>query len=271
MASAAKLGCQYSAGKVSGWLRLNLRFKPDWKSSVLVLLVLPILLWLGFWQLQREQEKLQILAHFQARLAETPVAIEQLAAQDDLAWQQVKLQGKFDAERIYLLDNQIRSGRVGFDVLQLFRVTGAQMLVWVNRGWVAGKRLRSELPDVNTPVDQITVTGYVYVPAGTAFSLKDDTPADDRSCAAAETWPCVIQNVNVARLATGVDTREAFAQVVRLSDDSPAALQADWPTISVQPAKHRGYAVQWFSMAVALLVFYVWHSSNLSQILRARN
>ncbi|MGI9288471.1 MAG: SURF1 family protein [Pseudomonadales bacterium] len=240
------------------------QFTPDWKSSVLVLLLLPLLVGLGFWQLQREQEKLQILARFQARLAETPAAIESLAAQDDLGWRRVKLSGRFDTERIYLLDNQIRQGRVGFDVLQPFAVSGGHMLVWINRGWMAGNRLRSELPVVHTPTGQMEVNGYIYIPSGKAFSLEDV------GSAASQVWPRVIQNVSVAEFAAGANAEQVFAHVVRLSDNSPAALRADWPTISVQPAKHRGYAVQWFAMAAALLLFYVLHSSNLSQMLRAR-
>ena len=263
MPFAEKYFTHYSVASSSGCLILALHFKPDWKSTVLVLLLLPLLLWLGFWQLQREQEKLEILAQFQTRLNEVPVAMERLAAQDDLAWRRVSLQGKFDAERIYLLDNQIRAGTVGFDVVQLFRVN-VDLLVWLNRGWVAGKRLRSELPAVSTPPGEIDVNGYIYVPDGKAFSLEDD------SSPIAQSWPRVIQTVTVPELAAGTDTSQVFAHVVRLSDNSPATLQADWPTISVQPAKHRGYAVQWFCMAAALLLFYILHSSNLSQILRAR-
>ncbi len=271
MVSAAKIVGQYNAGGVSRCLSLRLIFKPDWKSSALVLLLLPLLLWLGFWQLQREQEKLQILAQYEARLAEAPAALERLANQDDLAWRRVKLEGTFDAERVYLLDNQIRSGQVGFDVLQLFEVSDNQLLVWINRGWVAGKRLRSELPAVVTPPGPMRVNGYVYVPEGKAFSLEDDAPVNATSSAAARRWPRIIQRVTVPTLAAGVNASEVFEHVVRLSENSPAALQADWPTISVQPAKHRGYAVQWFCMAVALLLFYLWHSSNLSQTLRARH
>lgn len=243
---------------------MALHFKPDWKSSVLVLLLLPLLLWLGFWQLQREQEKLEILDQFQNRLSEAPIAMQRVDSQSELAWQRVKLQGEFDAERIYLLDNQIRAGRVGYDVVQLFRIS-AGLWIWVNRGWVAGKRLRSELPAVNTPPGEIVVNGYIYVPDGKAFSLEDD------SNQLTQRWPRVIQSVAVSELRAGVDASQVFKHLVRLNDNSPAALQADWPTTSVQPAKHRGYAVQWFCMAAALLLFYVWHGSNLSQILRSRH
>lgn len=242
-----------------------LRFHPDWKTSLFVLLLLPLFIALGFWQLQREQEKEQILARYQARLAEAPIAIESLARQHDLAWRRVTLTGEFAADRTYLLDNQTRQGRVGFDVLQPFTVSTGQLVVWVNRGWLQGTRLRSELPRVQTPAGPVAVSGYIYVPNGKAFSLEGADSAPGRG------WPRVIQSVNVAALDAGVyGNKQVFNHIVRLSNESPAALQADWPTISVRPAKHRGYAVQWFCMAFALLLFYLLHSTNLSQVLRAR-
>lgn len=231
----------------------------------MVLLLLPLLLSLGFWQLQREQEKLQILARFQARLAQPPETLDALAAEQDLAWRRVRLKGKFDIERVYLHDNQIRSGRVGFDVIQPFRLLGNHALVWVNRGWLAGKRLRSELPDVETPAGAISLQGYIYVPEGEAFSLEGTAESVQQG------WPRIIQRVNVSNLDGGSGHGKVFDHIVRLGDGSPAALQADWPTINVQPAKHRGYAVQWFGMAAALLLFYLLHGSNFRPWRRDRN
>ena len=34
----------------------------------------------------------------------------------------------------------------------------------------------------------------------------------------------------------------------------PGALAVDWVVVNVSPAKHRGYAVQWFAFAVIALV-----------------
>lgn len=248
---------QYSASAAARKVKLALQFHPDWKTSLLTLLLLPLLVSLGFWQLQREQEKREILARYQARLAESPTTITSLVQQKDLAWRRVTLNGEFAAEHTYLLDNQIRNGRVGFDVLQPLVLSAGQMQVWVNRGWLEGKRLRSDLPEVQTPTGQVKVNGYIYMPSGKAFSLAGSDSALSQS------WPRVIQSVSVATLDAGENSEQVFNYIVRLSENSPAALQADWPTISVQPAKHRGYAVQWFCMAFALLLFYLLHSSNL--------
>jgi len=47
-------------------------------------------------------------------------------------------------------------------------------------------------------------------------------------------------------------------------------VEAGWPVVNVSPAKHRGYAVQWFTMAAALIVFFVFRSSNLWALLRGK-
>jgi cytochrome oxidase assembly protein ShyY1 len=55
-----------------------------------------------------------------------------------------------------------------------------------------------------------------------------------------------------------------FSYQLRLDQDSPGALQTGWATVSVQPAKHTGYAVQWFVMALVLLIMTVVANSNLA-------
>ena len=49
----------------------------------------------------------------------------------------------------------------------------------------------------------------------------------------------------------------------------PGALAVDWQVVNVSPEKHGAYAVQWFTMAAVLLMFYVLRSSNMWQLLRA--
>ena len=57
---------------------------------------------------------------------------------------------------------------------------------------------------------------------------------------------------------------------VRLDADSPGALTVDWPLVNMAPEKHRAYAVQWFCMALALLLIFLWRSSNVGAWLKQR-
>ena len=107
------------------------------------LLLLPVVLGLGFWQLERAAEKRRYEAAYLARLADLPVPV----STEVEAFQRVRLTGEFDPKRYFLLDNQIRQGKVGFAVLAVFVTTdGRQWLL--NRGFVAGHQGRSRLPSV---------------------------------------------------------------------------------------------------------------------------
>ena len=41
-------------------------------------------------------------------------------------------------------------------------------------------------------------------------------------------------------------------------DPGAAAYQADWPIVAMDPQKNTGYAVQWFAMALALLLLFIY-------------
>jgi len=47
-------------------------------------------------------------------------------------------------------------------------------------------------------------------------------------------------------------------------------LTTGWKLINQTPAKHHGYAVQWFAMAVALVISMVFSCTNLGQLISTR-
>jgi surfeit locus 1 family protein len=48
-----------------------------------------------------------------------------------------------------------------------------------------------------------------------------------------------------------------YPYVVRLRPGSATAFNSYWQDINIQPEKHTAYAVQWFAMALALLMLYL--------------
>ena len=40
--------------------------------------------------------------------------------------------------------------------------------------------------------------------------------------------------------------------------------------VNVTPAKHTGYAVQWFAMAFALGIIFIFFNTNLAELLKRR-
>lgn len=234
----------------------NYRF--DWKLSLLVLLLLPLCLRLGFWQLAREEEKLVLQESWRARQAELPVPLQQLDLAGDLQYRQVELDGEYDNAHIFLLDNRIHEGRVGYEVVQPFALA-AGGFAFVNRGWVPqdGDRSRLPLPPVVTGRQRLRAS--VYVPVGEALVLGDIAPGAE--------WPKLIQTLEPAELAglAGLAPDAVlFPYSVRLAEATPGVLVRNWTVISTSPEKHRGYAVQWFAMATALVLLYLYYSTRIA-------
>jgi len=247
-----------------GALELDL----EWRTTLLVVLLLPALIALGFWQLDREAEKRELLARFEARQAAAPEPIDgALAARGPgaLAYLPVRLRGRYLADRYLLLDNRVQGGRFGYEVVSLFaREDGGYALV--NRGWVPGDPARRSLPEPAAPAGVVALTGQLYVPPDPPYLLADQSSAVDD-------WPRVLQALEMGPLVEALAAElgePVFPWSVRLDADAPGALAVDWPVVNVSPAKHRGYAVQWFSMAAVLGLFFVLRSSNLWALLRGR-
>ena len=241
-------------------MAIDARFRPGWKLSLFTLLLFPAMLWLGFWQLEREQEKRDLQRRYDARAAAAPLPLEQLAARADpsllsagagLQYLAVSLRGRFDNERLFLLDNRVRRGRAGFEVIAPFYRTDGG-IVLVNRGWVAQGSSRQEPPAVPAVRGEVEISGQVYVPPGEAFRLGGDAPFSG--------WPRIIQAIDAVVMLRelGADPDTAFPYTVRLGEGEAGALVRDWPVVNLGPERHRGYAVQWFSMAAVLLLLYLY-------------
>jgi cytochrome oxidase assembly protein ShyY1 len=116
------------------------------------------------------------------------------------------------------------------------------------------------LPQIPAAQQQ-SLAGYVYVAPGEPYLLAEQQLVDE--------WPQRLQAVDAALIAQLLG-EPVFPYPVRLHDDQPDALLAQWAVVNVSPEKHTGYAVQWFSMALALVIIFIFRSSNLGQLLRPK-
>lgn len=233
----------------------------DWKSSLFTVLLLPVLLVLGVWQLERAAEKRTLQQQYAQAQAEAPVPLAELGEPPpNYRWLQV--QGHFDAQRFFLLDNRTRQGRAGFEVIGLFRPEGSPRWLAVNRGWVAGSADR-RLPVLQMPAGTISLRAQVYHPPA------DHRPSPAEAISSGD-WPQVTQTLSVVDW-QAVLGEPMYPFLVRLAADDLAALQAEWPLTASSADKHVGYALQWFLMALALVFLFVFRNSNLRACLCGRS
>ena len=239
-----------------------LRLDLEWRTTVLTLVLLPVLLGLGFWQLQRADEKAAITVRWEQRRQQAPVALQRVNIDDkaELEYLPVKLRGQFLPGQYFLLDNRIYRGRFGYEVLAVLRLAEPGQVVLINRGWIAADPARGSLPEVPEISGPITLRGHIYVAPGAPYLLAD--------LALEPGWPKRIQAIEMDKLGGALEEvagAPLFPYSVRIDPDQLAALTVDWQIINVSPEKHRGYAVQWFAMGLALFIFFILRSSNLWQ------
>lgn len=245
-------------------VRTKLKLDVNWKLSALALAFFPLLVVLGFWQLSRAEQKRDIQETLAAQQAQSPLSWQQY--QNELqegrnpTYRRVEFSGRLDAERSYLIENKILRGQLGFHVVTPLYLAGGEALL-VNRGWLAGTGFRDQLPSVPTPTGEVLLSGWLVEPSQN-WLLKEQPQTD-------QDWPrqrlAIDPNIAQAEL-----ERPIVSQMLQLGADSPAAFVIDWQPVNMSASKHQGYAVQWFSLAVALLVLTLFANSNLGAVLKDR-
>ena len=241
------------------------RFEADWRTTLFALVLVPALAALGFWQLSRAEEKAVIAEEFEQKRAREPAPLSDLEGADPelLAYHPVRLTGSF-REEYFLQDNRLVQGRYGNEVLGVFELSDGGLAL-VNRGWIVADPARQSLPEAPVVEGPVTITGSVYVAPGAAYTLAEDPYAGD--------WPIRVQALDMAKAAGALEvpTDTLFAYPVRIDEEETGALYVDWKIVNVSPAKHFGYAVQWFAMSAVLAVLYILRSTNLLALWRGRH
>lgn len=223
-------------------------FRPALSATLAVLVLVPILCGLGAWQVARGREKARLLDNAAAAQAGAPVDLNAEAFHTVTSGRPVRVQGILLGDRQGLLDNQVRDGQVGYDILTPLRIDGHDELLLVDRGWLARGPRREDLPQWSTPDGTVTLLGTLHRPVDVPLVSGE---ISDRFGGA---W--VVSEIDPATLEAPVGAALA-PRVLRLSPQSEHGFRRDWPVVAMTPQRHYGYAVQWFGLALALLALYV--------------
>ncbi len=214
--------------------------------------LLPILIGLGFWQLDRAQQKTEIQELYLSRIKTPPIVIgSAIEAPEELEYHRLRATGTWDGRYEFLLDNRVRRGQPGFHVITPLVFRGDHSSVLVNRGWIPGNLDRSRVPVIEPLDGPTTVTGIAVIPPADVFVLKDPQPIQPND------WQPIWQTIDLDRFASAVPY-EVQGIVIQLDDEHPAGFERQWPPPDESwIARHRAYAFQWFALSATLLVIYL--------------
>ena len=220
-------------------------FKPGKKVTVFFVFFACTFFILGLWQIERGQAKSKIIAQFNSNLKEDASYISDTS----IKWDRVLVDGEWDGAEQILIDNVINSGIAGYKVLTPLKIKSSDRYILVDRGWVAQKEFRNDLPNIDIENITASVKGILEDPE-LGFVLSDELVTD--------TWPKVSQTKNVTVLLKEYDQK--FLPFVLVADPTLRnSLEYVRITPStMMPIKHYGYSAQWFTMLLAICLMYLW-------------
>jgi surfeit locus 1 family protein len=198
---------------------------------------------LGNWQAGRAAEKRALGAELERTLQSPPVELSSRPGEARaLVRRHDAARGRFIEEHTIYLDNKLRRGRPGYEIVTPLRLDGSHVLV--NRGWVQAGPTRDVLPAVATPQDVVRVEGLGL--AGVPKALQAGAGATGK----------VRQNLEVEGFAreTGLTL---LPLVIEQRSALPDGLLRDWPRPDAGAEKHSSYALQWYSLAALAVVLFV--------------
>ena len=240
---------EHEMSVVSGY-----RFETSLIKVVITTLLVIAFVLLGVWQLNRAKEKQEHHDEFLAR-AELPQVIvqDELLDSENMEFRSARATGRYLVNYQILLDNNVYRGRAGYHVLTPLLLVNTTTVLLVNRGWIPWGLDRQKTPTVDVPTKPVVVKGRLVQPAKHALDFE----GHEAQIEFQKVW----QNLDLEKFErlTGYATQ----RLVMLLDPNSEAdgFIRDWPVYrDTWVQRHRGYAVQWFALALALLCIFLFLS-----------
>jgi len=220
-------------------------------SLRLPLIMLLILTCLGMARLQlwRAETRGERFEREQAALVATPIGLSpQQREREKLLDRAATARGRWLPAKTLFLDNKIYQGRAGYQVLTPLQLSGSQVVVLVNRGWLPAPRLRSDIPSISSPPGEVEIAGVTRSFETRIFELQETRPLGT-----------VWQHVREAeyRQLSGLDPLPVILLQTGADGDG---LIRDWGSPENPASRHYGYAAMWlvFAFMAAAYGFFAW-------------
>lgn len=225
------------------------KFNPPVWASISLIVACSLFIRAGFWQLDRGDQKRQLFAAFDGSVDSEILdeLVTELSGTDN-RYRRIEIAGAYDTRHQILLDSMMHKGRPGYHVLTQLRTD--DQVVLVNRGWVAADRDRSVLPEVAVTEEKRRVSGRLDSLPRPGVRIESPAAATDAP------WPRRLLFPTIAEIADQLGNQPYEFQLLLDADEKDGFVR-DWRPTVMGPERHVGYAVQWFGLALTLVVIYI--------------
>jgi len=208
----------------------------------LIIATLVLLISLGFWQLDRADEKRAIEDQIASANSGDEEFVTSVEFLKDKEYYHVRLQGSYVGDKQFIYDNQIVDQISGYYVLTPFILKGASKAILINRGFIPWSGRRDKLANVDIQGKLTEVKVQISIPVK-RMELKTSEITRD--------FPVLIQALDLDAMSTIASLD--FASVVGLlNPESENGFVRQWEPYTGSIERHIGYAIQWFLMAFVL-------------------
>ena len=226
-------------------MSFTFRFIPFLAAVMVALIALS----LGNWQSRRAEEKQRLASEQTLQAALPPLDMQLLNEGKAPAYfRSVQMTGSFIAQWPIYLDNRPYQGKAGFYLLMPFKLKDSEKILLVMRGWLPrDAQNRVQLPIIPTPQGVLQLEVKVRESVGHVMQLGSE-PALQSGV--------IRQNLEVTELSKASGLKLENFIIEQISDTEDGLIR-DWPQPSLGMEKHRGYAFQWYGLAVTALLFFI--------------
>jgi surfeit locus 1 family protein len=227
-----------------------------WKTTLLVIVGVGILIRLGIWQLDRLEQRRDFNARVEAQLERTPITLNGQINFEDLQkmeYRSVMVTGEYDHANQVALRNQVWNNSLGVHLLTPLKIHGTEHVILVNRGWIPMEDFSTGVWSEFDEPGMVEVSGMIRKSQSKAEigRISDPIPAANEPRLTA--WNLA----NLESIERQLPYQILPVYIQQAPDPSWSNMPyRSLPELDLTEGSHLGYAIQWFTFAVILGVGY---------------
>jgi surfeit locus 1 family protein len=232
----------------------NISFNYKLLPSLVFIIFFTLFIKLGFWQLDRADQKKIINMAFIERQNQPAIPLNKETIQmpiKDIIWHHVTISGEFLNDKNIILDNQVVQEKAGFLIYTPFKILDSNKIILVNRGWYPLSNSRNDVPNIPPIKGAQAIEGEINQMPSSGISLgKVITEKLDES-----SFRLQKMDYEVLSSLIGKDLMRYIVKLKKPIFDKTYVIDLGIPVPDSD--KNYGYAFQWFAMAFTLFIIFI--------------